>query len=168
MHTAGSAGIPVDMTFAEFERPLSRLARVNGVPLLLGARRTPRAAGPRARSSRRRRPRRWRGRARGTHESSHDSSYGSQVRKTVQFACLHTSGWTIGAQLQLHDSDLYHGVRDSKCCSKCKLTRSPTWSFRFIPGNHDWYDGLDTFMHCICGRHWFAGRHLPQTRQKTC
>lgn len=32
-----------------------------------------------------------------------------------------------------------------------------------IPGNHDWFDGLEAFLHCICGRHWFAGWHLPQT-----
>eukprot|EP00929_Paragymnodinium_shiwhaense_P091221 TRINITY_DN51244_c0_g1_i1.p1 TRINITY_DN51244_c0_g1~~TRINITY_DN51244_c0_g1_i1.p1 ORF type:complete len:1150 (-),score=135.26 TRINITY_DN51244_c0_g1_i1:315-3764(-) len=32
-----------------------------------------------------------------------------------------------------------------------------------IPGNHDWFDGLETFLHTICGRHWFAGWQLPQT-----
>lgn len=32
-----------------------------------------------------------------------------------------------------------------------------------IPGNHDWFDGLETFLHTICGRHWFGGWHLPQT-----
>jgi hypothetical protein len=33
-----------------------------------------------------------------------------------------------------------------------------------LPGNHDWFDGLDTFMKYFVGRNWFAGWLLPQRR----
>ena len=32
-----------------------------------------------------------------------------------------------------------------------------------IPGNHDWYDGLQTFCRFVCNRNWFGGWFLPQT-----
>lgn len=32
-----------------------------------------------------------------------------------------------------------------------------------IPGNHDWYDGLQTFCRFICNRNWFGGWFMPQT-----
>lgn len=41
-----------------------------------------------------------------------------------------------------------------------KYTTPLCW---MIPGNHDWFDGLEAFLHTICGRHWFGGWHLPQT-----
>lgn len=31
-----------------------------------------------------------------------------------------------------------------------------------IPGNHDWFDGLDTFMRYICHKSWLGGWLLPQ------
>ena len=33
-----------------------------------------------------------------------------------------------------------------------------------LPGNHDWFDGLDTFARYFMHRSWFAGWLLPQTR----
>lgn len=33
-----------------------------------------------------------------------------------------------------------------------------------IPGNHDWYDGLHTFVHCICHRDWLGGWRMPQRK----
>lgn len=53
----------------------------------------------------------------------------------------------------------------SKSCSSSSLLAKKysaplCW---MIPGNHDWFDGLETFLHTICGRHWFGGWHLPQT-----
>lgn len=33
-----------------------------------------------------------------------------------------------------------------------------------IPGNHDWFDGLDTFMRYICHRSWLGGWLLPQQK----
>ncbi|GLJ47120.1 hypothetical protein SUGI_0994890 [Cryptomeria japonica] len=33
-----------------------------------------------------------------------------------------------------------------------------------IPGNHDWFDGLETFMRYICHKSWLGGWILPQQR----
>ncbi|XXG87147.1 hypothetical protein AAC387_Pa11g1907 [Persea americana] len=33
-----------------------------------------------------------------------------------------------------------------------------------IPGNHDWFDGLHTFMRYICHKNWLGGWFLPQKR----
>ncbi|CAM6089158.1 unnamed protein product [Calypogeia fissa] len=33
-----------------------------------------------------------------------------------------------------------------------------------IPGNHDWFDGLDTFMRFICHRSWLGGWLMPQEK----
>ncbi|XP_008799898.2 uncharacterized protein LOC103714434 isoform X2 [Phoenix dactylifera] len=33
-----------------------------------------------------------------------------------------------------------------------------------IPGNHDWFDGLHTFMRCICHKSWLGGWFLPQKK----
>ncbi|CAD7963824.1 unnamed protein product [Amoebophrya sp. A120] len=32
-----------------------------------------------------------------------------------------------------------------------------------VPGNHDWYDNLDTFQDLICNRAWLGGWYMPQT-----
>eukprot|EP01083_Nonionella_stella_P090355 252429_1 len=32
-----------------------------------------------------------------------------------------------------------------------------------IPGNHDWFDGLETYGRFICNRNWLGGWYLPQT-----
>lgn len=33
-----------------------------------------------------------------------------------------------------------------------------------IPGNHDWFDGLNTFMRYICHKSWLGGWLMPQQR----
>ena len=33
-----------------------------------------------------------------------------------------------------------------------------------IPGNHDWFDGLQTFLRYICSRDWLGGWLLPQEK----
>ncbi|KAJ4801307.1 Calcineurin-like metallo-phosphoesterase superfamily [Rhynchospora pubera] len=33
-----------------------------------------------------------------------------------------------------------------------------------IPGNHDWFDGLHTFMRYICHKSWLGGWFMPQKR----
>ncbi|MCI05213.1 calcineurin-like metallo-phosphoesterase superfamily protein, partial [Trifolium medium] len=33
-----------------------------------------------------------------------------------------------------------------------------------IPGNHDWFDGLQTFMRYICHRSWLGGWLMPQRK----
>lgn len=36
--------------------------------------------------------------------------------------------------------------------------------FYAIPGNHDWYDGLTSFIRKFCDGDWLGGRQLPQSR----
>lgn len=36
--------------------------------------------------------------------------------------------------------------------------------FFAIPGNHDWYDGLTSFIRKFCDGKWLGGRQLPQKR----
>ncbi|KAK1379359.1 hypothetical protein POM88_026103 [Heracleum sosnowskyi] len=33
-----------------------------------------------------------------------------------------------------------------------------------IPGNHDWFDGLQTFMRYICHKSWLGGWFMPQRK----
>lgn len=33
-----------------------------------------------------------------------------------------------------------------------------------VPGNHDWFDGLQTFLRFICHRGWLGGWVLPQRK----
>ncbi|KAJ6792744.1 Uncharacterized protein M6B38_237155 [Iris pallida] len=33
-----------------------------------------------------------------------------------------------------------------------------------IPGNHDWFDGLHTFMRFVCHKNWLGGWFLPQKK----
>eukprot|EP01083_Nonionella_stella_P122879 369908_1 len=60
-------------------------------------------------------------------------------------------------------------TKDSMICNKpsvpCGVTLSeyegPTCLI--IPGNHDWYDGLNAFDRLICCRSWLGGWLLPQS-----
>lgn len=47
--------------------------------------------------------------------------------------------------------------------SSKRMWKGPPCAYA-IPGNHDWFDGLGTFMQCICYRDWFGGWRLPQTK----
>ncbi|WP_434391755.1 metallophosphoesterase [Melittangium boletus] len=46
------------------------------------------------------------------------------------------------------------------------MARSPAPSpdLFAIPGNHDWYDGLSSFMRLFCANRWLAGRRTRQSR----
>ncbi|GBG34022.1 Hypothetical Protein FCC1311_102452 [Hondaea fermentalgiana] len=44
-----------------------------------------------------------------------------------------------------------------------KVWQGPPCAYA-IPGNHDWFDGLDTFMQCICYRDWIGGWRMPQSK----
>lgn len=53
--------------------------------------------------------------------------------------------------------------KDAQSSSSLLATEHSSPCCWMIPGNHDWFDGLDAFLHMICGRHWIGGWHLPQT-----
>ncbi|MCY1082696.1 metallophosphoesterase [Archangium lansingense] len=43
-------------------------------------------------------------------------------------------------------------------------TQHPSPDLFAIPGNHDWYDGLSSFMRLFCANRWLAGRRTRQSR----
>jgi len=43
-------------------------------------------------------------------------------------------------------------------------TEDPSPDLFAIPGNHDWYDGLASFMRLFCANRWLAGRRTRQAR----
>lgn len=45
----------------------------------------------------------------------------------------------------------------------CARPESPRWVFA-LPGNHDWYDGLTTFLRLFCQPGWLGGWRHEQTR----
>ncbi|KAG9397865.1 hypothetical protein AC1031_016519 [Aphanomyces cochlioides] len=47
-----------------------------------------------------------------------------------------------------------------KQCKTLKDYEGPTCFA--IPGNHDWFDGLNTYSRFVCERDWLGGWHLPQ------
>ncbi|GLE08100.1 hypothetical protein PINS_up019062 [Pythium insidiosum] len=51
-------------------------------------------------------------------------------------------------------------------CSSLEDYSGPT-AFA-IPGNHDWFDGLNTFTRFICQRNWLGGWLLPQRTSHFC
>ncbi|XP_042508858.1 uncharacterized protein LOC122084572 [Macadamia integrifolia] len=49
-------------------------------------------------------------------------------------------------------------------CAESSLRRYDGPQCFVIPGNHDWFDGLQTFMRHICHRSWLGGWLLPQKK----
>ncbi|ETV93544.1 hypothetical protein, variant 8 [Aphanomyces invadans] len=47
-----------------------------------------------------------------------------------------------------------------RSCQSLKEYAGPTCFA--IPGNHDWFDGLNTYSRFVCERDWLGGWHLPQ------
>ncbi|ONK76496.1 uncharacterized protein A4U43_C03F28680 [Asparagus officinalis] len=59
-------------------------------------------------------------------------------------------------QIAINKPELPYGVTELK---KYKGPQSFV-----IPGNHDWFDGLHTFMRYICHKSWLGGWFLPQKK----
>lgn len=51
-------------------------------------------------------------------------------------------------------------------CATLKDYKGPT--VFAVPGNHDWFDGLNTFTRYICHRDWLGGWFLPQKTSHFC
>ncbi|EQC35107.1 hypothetical protein SDRG_07341 [Saprolegnia diclina VS20] len=51
-------------------------------------------------------------------------------------------------------------------CKTLKDYKGPTCFA--IPGNHDWFDGLNTYKRFVCHRDWLGGWHLPQQTSYFC
>lgn len=48
--------------------------------------------------------------------------------------------------------------------SAMRRSHPPSPDLFVIPGNHDWYDGLASFMRLFCAHRWVAGRRTRQSR----
>ncbi|CAN1273915.1 hypothetical protein LINPERPRIM_LOCUS15229 [Linum perenne] len=64
--------------------------------------------------------------------------------------------WYKEDQVAAHKPELPHGV------SELKQYDGPQCFA--IPGNHDWFDGLHTFMRYICHKSWLGGWIMPQKK----
>ncbi|KAF3501817.1 hypothetical protein F2Q69_00042746 [Brassica cretica] len=64
--------------------------------------------------------------------------------------------WYKNDSIAVDKPELPEGVKDLKDYDgpQCFL----------IPGNHDWFDGLNTFMRYICHKSWLGGWFMPQKK----
>ncbi|CAI0558244.1 unnamed protein product [Linum tenue] len=69
---------------------------------------------------------------------------------------LQPPSWYKEDQVAVHKPELPHGV------SELKQYDGPQCFV--IPGNHDWFDGLHTFMRYICHKSWLGGWFMPQKK----
>uniref|UniRef100_A0A0E0LGR2 Calcineurin-like phosphoesterase domain-containing protein n=1 Tax=Oryza punctata TaxID=4537 RepID=A0A0E0LGR2_ORYPU len=69
---------------------------------------------------------------------------------------LQPPAWYKSEHIALEKPELPLGV------SELRKYRGPQCFM--IPGNHDWFDGLHTFMRYICHKSWLGGWFLPQKR----
>lgn len=53
-------------------------------------------------------------------------------------------------------------VKPKPKASEYEMPARPAPTAFAIPGNHDWFDGLNTFTRLICQREWLGGWRLPQ------
>ncbi|ONK74823.1 uncharacterized protein A4U43_C03F10500 [Asparagus officinalis] len=64
--------------------------------------------------------------------------------------------WYKPEHISLHKPEPPHG------CSELDQYDGPQCFT--IPGNHDWFDGLHTFMRYICHKSWLGGWFMPQKK----
>uniref|UniRef100_A0A0E0LG49 Calcineurin-like phosphoesterase domain-containing protein n=1 Tax=Oryza punctata TaxID=4537 RepID=A0A0E0LG49_ORYPU len=64
--------------------------------------------------------------------------------------------WYRAEHIALDKPEVPHGI------SKMKDYDGPQCFI--IPGNHDWFDGLHTFMRYVCHKSWLGGWFLPQKK----
>ncbi|KAL4583597.1 hypothetical protein LXL04_008175 [Taraxacum kok-saghyz] len=85
------------------------------------------------------------------------SSYTYEKRffRPFEYA-LQPPSWYKEEHIAVNKPELPHGV------SHIKLYDGPQCFL--IPGNHDWFDGLQTFMRYICHKSWLGGWLMPQKK----
>ncbi|GJN34655.1 hypothetical protein PR202_gb23337 [Eleusine coracana subsp. coracana] len=69
---------------------------------------------------------------------------------------LQPPAWYKAEHIALEKPELPLGV------SELRQYRGPECFM--IPGNHDWFDGLNTFIRYICHKSWLGGWFLPQKK----
>uniref|UniRef100_A0AAV1T0I2 Calcineurin-like phosphoesterase domain-containing protein n=1 Tax=Peronospora matthiolae TaxID=2874970 RepID=A0AAV1T0I2_9STRA len=81
----------------------------------------------------------------------------SQSYETRLFRCFE---YAMKPPACYHPSAISTRKKAPDGCSSLREYEGP--SVFAIPGNHDWFDGLNTFMRYICQRDWLGGWLLPQ------
>ncbi|PSS19760.1 Palmitoyltransferase [Actinidia chinensis var. chinensis] len=82
-------------------------------------------------------------------------TYAKRFFRPFEYA-LQPPPWYKEEHVAVNKPELHCGV------SKLKQYDGPQCFV--IPGNHDWFDGLQTFMRYICHRSWLGGWLMPQKK----
>ncbi|XP_074279297.1 uncharacterized protein LOC141604730 [Silene latifolia] len=82
-------------------------------------------------------------------------TYENRFFRPFEYA-LQPPSWYKEEQIAVNKPELPSGVSEIRHYDgpQCFL----------IPGNHDWFDGLNTFMRYICHKSWFGGWLMPQKK----
>ncbi|KAM7521037.1 hypothetical protein LguiB_019999 [Lonicera macranthoides] len=82
-------------------------------------------------------------------------TYERRLFRPFEYA-LQPPPWYKEQHIAVNKPELPSGVSDLKQYNgpQCFL----------IPGNHDWFDGLQTFMTYICHKSWLGGWYMPQKK----
>nr|GMC52332.1 uncharacterized protein LOC109149584 [Ipomoea batatas] len=82
-------------------------------------------------------------------------TYENRLFRPFEYA-LQPPTWYKEDHVAVHKPELPHGIAD------LKQYKGPQCFV--IPGNHDWFDGLQTFMRYICHKSWLGGWFMPQKK----
>ncbi|XP_015885478.1 uncharacterized protein LOC107420920 isoform X2 [Ziziphus jujuba] len=82
-------------------------------------------------------------------------TYEGRLFRPFEYALQHPS-WYKEGHIAVNKPELPYGV------SELKQYDGPQCFV--IPGNHDWFDGLNTFMRYICHKSWLGGWFMPQKK----
>ncbi|KAJ8772878.1 hypothetical protein K2173_028055 [Erythroxylum novogranatense] len=82
-------------------------------------------------------------------------TYEKRLFRPFEYA-LQPPPWHMPEHIAAHKPELPRGVAELKQYDgpQCFV----------IPGNHDWFDGLHTFMRHICHKSWLGGWFMPQKK----
>ncbi|XP_075479193.1 uncharacterized protein LOC142520106 isoform X1 [Primulina tabacum] len=82
-------------------------------------------------------------------------TYENRLFRPFEYA-LQPPVWYKKEHIAINKPELPHGL------SSLKQYDGPQCFL--IPGNHDWFDGLQTFMRYICHKSWLGGWFMPQKK----
>ncbi|KAL4087625.1 hypothetical protein PRIC1_013514 [Phytophthora ramorum] len=89
-----------------------------------------------------------------------DLAYPHPDSKTYETRLFRCFEYAMKPPPSYHPSAISTQKKPPTGCSSLREYEGP--SVFAIPGNHDWFDGLNTFTRYICQRDWLGGWLLPQ------
>ncbi|KAE8892553.1 hypothetical protein PF006_g5056 [Phytophthora fragariae] len=89
-----------------------------------------------------------------------DLAYPHPDSKTYETRLFRCFEYAMKPPSSYHPSAISTRKKAPEGCSSLRDYEGP--SVFAIPGNHDWFDGLNTFTRYICQRDWLGGWLLPQ------